>query len=345
MGFLSKLRQFLSPENSTRQTVKHSSENHTKRERNASIRKEWLTLNNPYFFGRAHISPDKRWVLGCCDSDGNGIGGYREKGYGRVLLLDYHEDRVVFELTNVARPVAAAIADSGRFIVQDACFGSSLQSELIAVNPDKTEEYRRHFKAIIFSLEISKCGRYAVVQTCNAPSEDGNILSVMDLQTRSILFSVTPSTGWASRYKFKVDADGLLVSVSCEHRGIGWFSYSPDGTFSDSCAYLKARLKKGDYSLKIQAARELLDSRGEEENARIVLKVVDTALSEGADARSDWGATAHRIRGEAFEILGEPANALSAYEIALELNPKIGVKRRLTALKKLLSPNGLQHDI
>lgn len=339
MGFLSKLRQFFSTENRSKQPIKYSSETNAKQDRNASICKEWLTLHTPYFFGKAYISPGKRWVVGCCDSDGNGVGGYRDKGYGRVLLLDYHKDHVVFELTNVARPIAAAIADSGRFIVHDACFGSGLQSELIVVNPDKTEEYRRHFKAIIFSLGISRCGRYAVVQTCNASSEDGNILSVMDLQTKTILFSVTPSTGWSSRYKFKVGDDGRLLSLSCEHRGIGWFNYSPDGTFNDACAYLKARLEKGDYALKILAARELLDSSVDKENARIVLDVQESALSEEANARPDWGATAHRIRGEAFEILGDPASALSAYEIAINLNPKIGVKRRCIALKKQLSHN------
>jgi len=339
MGFLSRLRQLLSTETRPKPPVTTPSEINVKRERNAIIQKEWLTLNTPYFFGKTHISPDKRWIVGCCDSDGNGAGGFRDKGYGRVLLLDYQNDHVVFELANIARPVAAAIANTGRFIVHDACFGAGLQSELIAVNPDKTEVYRRHFKAIIFSLEISKCGRYAVVQTCNAPSEDGNILSVMDLQTKTILFSLTPSTGWASRYKFKVGDDGRLLSLSCEHRGIGWFSYSHDGTFNDACAYLKARLEKGDYSLKILAARELLDSSVDKENARIVLDVLESAISEGSDVRSDWCATAHRIRGEAFEILSDPANALSAYETAMSLNPKIGVKRRLTALKKQLSHN------
>jgi hypothetical protein len=339
MGFLSRLRQLLSTETRPKPPVKTPSEINVKRERNAIIQKEWLTLNTPYFFGKTHLSPDKRWIVECCDSDGNGAGGFRDKGYGRVLLLDYLNDHVVFELASIARPVAAAIANTGRFIVHDACFGAGLQSELIAVNPDKTEVYRRHFKAIIFSLEISKCGRYAVVQTCNAPSEDGNILSVMDLQTKTILFSLTPSTGWASRYKFKVGEDGRLLSLSCEHRGIGWFSYSRDGTFNDASAYLKARLEKGDYSLKILAARELLDSSVDKENARIVLDVLESAISEGSDVRSDWCATAHRIRGEAFEILSDPANALSAYETAMSLNPKIGVKRRLTALKKQLSHN------
>jgi hypothetical protein len=142
-----------------------------------------------------------------------------------------------------------------------ACKVSLLQLILI-----KNEEYRRHFKAIIFSLGISKCGRYAVVQTCNASSEDGNILSVMDLQTKTILFSVTPSTGWASRYKFTVGDDGRLLSLVVNTDRLvqllaGW-------NIHDVCAYLKARLEKGDYTLKILASRELLDSSVDKENAR-----------------------------------------------------------------------------
>jgi hypothetical protein len=88
MGFLSKLRQFFATENRSKQPIKYSSETNAKRDRNASICKEWLTLHTPYFWQSIFFT-GKRWVVGCCDSDGNGVGGYRDKGYGRVLLLDY----------------------------------------------------------------------------------------------------------------------------------------------------------------------------------------------------------------------------------------------------------------
>lgn len=79
MGFLSRLRQLLSTETRSKPPVKTPGEINVKRERNAIIQKEWLTLNTPYFFGKMHISPDKRWIVGCCDSDGNGAGGFRER--------------------------------------------------------------------------------------------------------------------------------------------------------------------------------------------------------------------------------------------------------------------------
>ncbi|EJD6109654.1 hypothetical protein B9086_004225 [Morganella morganii subsp. morganii] len=339
MGFMSKLRQFFLPNNKSGVADKCLDKKDDKRKRNANIQKKWLTLNTPPFFGKACMSPNKRWVVGCSDDDGHGTGGCRDKGCGRVLFLDYENDNVVFELTNIARPVSAAVADTGRFLVLDCCFGTELQSELITIDPDKTEVYRRYLKANIFSMGISKCGRYAILQTCNAPNEDGNILSLMDLQSQSVLFSVTPSTSWADRYKFKVGTDGLLVSVLCEEKNVGWFSYAADGTFNDSSAYLKARLEKGDYSVKILAAKELLDLSAEKQDAKIALEVVDTALLDGANMRSDWSASAHKIRGEAFEILDEPCKALEAYETALGLNPKIGVKRKIAAIKKSLTIN------
>ncbi|PCP71585.1 hypothetical protein CQA25_18215 [Morganella morganii] len=98
-------------------------------------------------------------------------------------------------------------------------------------------------------------------------------------------------------------------------------------------------MEKGDYSVKILAAKELLDLSAEKQDAKIALEVVDTALLDGANMRSDWSASAHKIRGEAFEILDEPCKALEAYETALGLNPKIGVKRKIAAIKKSLTIN------
>lgn len=46
--------------------------------RNAVVRNDWLTLTQPDFFGQAHRSPNKRWIVGCNDSDGVGRGGHRE---------------------------------------------------------------------------------------------------------------------------------------------------------------------------------------------------------------------------------------------------------------------------
>ena len=57
-------------------------------------------------------------------------------------------------------------------------------------------------------------------------------------------------------------------------------------------------------------------------------------LSGRASVDQRWAAIAYRVRGEAFEVLGRLDDAVEAYTAALSFNPKVGVQRRMAALKK-----------
>ena len=293
MGLIGKLRSFF--ERQPRAEKSSSSPIH---DRNAELDGSWLTVDHPYFFGHANISPDMRWVVGCDDSDGGSRGGHRMKGNGRVILVDYPSDRIVHELKCFARPVNAAVSDSGSYIIHDCGFGSALRGDVIAINTCGNEIYRRHYRANIFNIGISRCGRYAAVQTANADNKDSNILEVLDLLSGSTLFSDHPVGGWADGYLFNTDTDGELNQFCVNLKGLGCFRYSSTGEFLDVEALQVARLDKGDYATKIMAAQDLLKTNSAEVNARKALSVANEALSQGANERHDWGALAHRIRGE-----------------------------------------------
>ncbi|WP_398496224.1 tetratricopeptide repeat protein [Variovorax sp.] len=337
MGFISKLLGLLS--GSTKavpRTATPAQTRATRRARNANLRDDWLTLIQPDFFGRAHRSPNKRWVVGCNDSDGVGRGGHREGGHGRVVLVDHQSDKVMHELKCFARPMDAAVSDAGSYIIQDGGFGSALSGDVVAIGPDGHERYRRRYSANVFNIGLSRCGRYAAVQTANAPSDDGNLLEVLDLDREGTVFSVQPATGWADKYSFDVDAEGRLTALGIEHKGLGRFSYSAAGEFQDTQAFQAARLDKGDYSTKLMAARDLLKGDASPDNAEMALSAADAALAEGAKDRPDWGAVAHRIRGESYQALGQFPEALEAFDLALSLDPKVGVQKRAMALRKKL---------
>lgn len=332
MSLIGKLRGFLRSQSDRGESV--LSPTH---ERRTELDGKWLTVDHPYFFGHANISPDNRWVVGCDDSDGDSRGGHRMKGNGRVILVDYPSDRIVHELKCFARPVDAAVSDSGSYIVHDCGFGSALRGDVIAINTSGDEIYRRHYRANIFNIGMSQCGRYAAVQTANADNKDSNILEVLDLQNGSTLFSDHPVGGWADGYLFDTDTDGELNQFSVNLKGLGCFRYSSTGEFLDVEALQIARLDKGDYATKIMAAQDLLKTNSTEVNAHKALSVANEALSQGANERHDWGALAHRVRGESFELLGQFSEALEAYEQALLMNPKVGVQRKATTLRRKLS--------
>ena len=72
-------------------------------------------------------------------------------------------------------------------------------------------------------------------------------------------------------------------------------------------------------------------------------QALETCLGEVDEVLSFKGlggsaaASAHRLRGELLESLNRLADALDAYERALELDPKVGVKVRLKQLRTRLS--------
>lgn len=329
MSLIGKLRNILGHQSGKRKPS-------PAHERNTELEGEWLTVGHPYFFGHANISTDKRWVVGCDDSDGGSPGGHRMKGNGRVILVDYLSDRIVYELKFFERPVDAAVSDSGSFIVHDCGFGSALCGDVIAINTSGDEIYRRHYRANIFNIGLSQCGRYAAVQTANADNKDSNILEVLDLQKGQQMFTVRPAGAWADSYLFDTNAEGELCHLRVNLRDLGYFRYSATGEFLDAESLQLAQLDKGDYTIKLMAAQELLKTDTTEESARKALSVADAALKQGAGGRYDWGALAHRIRGDSFEFLGLLSDALEAYEQALAMNPKVGVLRRAATLRKKL---------
>jgi tetratricopeptide (TPR) repeat protein len=71
------------------------------------------------------------------------------------------------------------------------------------------------------------------------------------------------------------------------------------------------------------------------------LKASLKALTVVAEEDDDWKAMALKIIGLAHERLGNVEEALAALNSALEINPKIGVKRKANAIRKRLKMKGL----
>jgi hypothetical protein len=69
--------------------------------------------------------------------------------------------------------------------------------------------------------------------------------------------------------------------------------------------------------------------------AERVVSLCNRAFEFGFAAHHrDFEARAHRMRGEALESLGQKERALREYELALEKDPQVGVKKRIASLRK-----------
>jgi len=292
---------------------------------------KFFTLDKPYWFGQYRRSPSGRWIVSWRDTDPAGTrGGHRASGKGSYLLYDWLNKRVVLK-DHLERPNNGHVSDAGIFVLEDWHFGSALSGTLHAFGPQGQQILKRTFSANLITSAISRSGQFAVCQTANSQTEDGHSLFLFDLQSGEQKFARKPSAGWTMDYTI----DEARIEVIAHIKGLGEFRYDQMGQFLDSEALEEATLQGGDYSAVILLAERLLQ-RDDLTSARTnqILKAIERARREGADANSGWKAAALKVTGMACEALGDPIQAIVAYEQAIEINPKVGAKRRLAALQK-----------
>ncbi|WP_339420506.1 MULTISPECIES: tetratricopeptide repeat protein [unclassified Pseudomonas] len=295
------------------------------------VSKPFLSVSSSGYAGLYSLSKSRKWAISWRDSDpASGRGGHREGGYGDYILADLVGD-VVSAQGQMQRPNNGSVADNGSFCLEDWHLGSSLSGTFNVFDYSGNSIVSKELTANIFGSGISKNGKLAYCATANSKSEHGYKVILFDLETGKELFCVTPRTQGLETYIFDEEKKLLIADV----KGVGKFRYDSTGDFVDGNNLGKANLESSDYSRIIRAAEKILGEQDiSNKRASEALEAVMRARSLGADSNPAWKPNALKVQGFAHEILGQAHQAIEVYEEAINLNPKIGVKRRLDALKK-----------
>ena len=116
---------------------------------------------------------------------------------------------------------------------------------------------------------------------------------------------------------------------------VGEFRYDRNGVFIDADKFARASLNSEDIGKSLRSTEELLKNpQITQEQATKCLQVIEKARSNGAEKDVYGGPHSLKFKGMAHEALGNLPAALQAYDQALALNPKIGVKRKANSLRK-----------
>lgn len=266
------------------------------------------------------MSPDGKYTLGWRD--------------GSYVLLD--GDEIILQ-GKIERPNDGKVADNGTFILNDWMSHEELNGTFYAFDIQENTLVKKEFQANLFNNGLSNDGKYAVCQTANSDNDDGNTLNLFDLSTGEHLWQRHPECGWGDSYEF--DTKEQLIYIV--NKDLGKFAYNFVGEFLDSERWHKASIedaiKQPDGRSLAYIVREeflSLDDQIDIDTGKEILSLLKKALQLGFDEYPSEEAMAYRTMGEIHEALDNKLKAIESYEKALELNPKVGVKRRLSALKK-----------
>lgn len=282
----------------------------------------FIDIASRKFYGQSRRSLNGRYTIAWMD------GGPDQSRRERWLFLD--GQNVVADGA-MPRPNDGKVADNGVFILNDWGAIETLSGILKAFRPDGSLLFSRKFKANLLNNGLSNDGRWAACQTANSSDDDSGKLFIFDVAAATEIASWAPESGWANGYRFS--ADGQTITLIYPD-GAG-YRYTIAGEFLDRSLWLSAGLQNGD----IYIVHRLLAGAGDNpapELVQLLLPAIDKAMGTFHPVQGTLRAFALRLRGQCLEAIAEPAKALAAYDEALALDPKAGVKCKAAQLRKIV---------
>ncbi len=281
------------------------------------------------FHGQHYQSNNGKFILAWSDFDPKSkVGGFRKSGYGSYVLLEAGKIKLHGESE---RPNDGKVSNQGVFILNDWMFGEGLKGTFYAFNAFGQKLIQHKCEANLLNNGLSESGEYAVCQTAhNDQGDDGNKLFFFDLKEQKLVWKHTPETGWTKDYRFDIAERTLLLTYDNMS-----FRYSfIDGTFIDSDRWEKERINfaSGYQLLEIATEKKKqlefinADLQCYDEVIVLLKRALEKGVSENTQARI------YRTIGDIHYMRGEIAEAIEDFEVAIKLNPAIGVKKLLKKL-------------
>lgn len=281
------------------------------------------------YFVEGRLSANGRFLVGACD-------GHEEDGRmksGSVVLVEARTGRELFRAT-LKRANNPHVSDEGFVLVENwKSWGGPLAGALLAFDATGKRLWERSFKANVYGSGMAADGRTVLVSTCNSDHEPHS----------SKTWLLDASTGepvWVREGFGDVRFEGsrLMVGLSGDQTSAGnrFFRLDDQGNeppeYHVALAEQEARVNRGKPWWVFPKVQERL---GEPDPPLAELELTLADVEHGDTLPSDGDrARIERWRGEIAERRGDAAETLRRWERALELDPKVGIKRRYDALAK-----------
>jgi outer membrane protein assembly factor BamB len=286
-------------------------------------RDEYFEVGNNFFCDTAR-SLDGRYLVGASDGHIDERGRQRR---GTCALKDARTGTLCFKAA-VTRGNNPHVSNDGQVIVED-WKDQNLSGALISFNRTGERIWAKHFKANIFTSGLSVNGCRAFVSTCNSDhaAHSGKTF-LLDAATGEVIWS---RDGWGD---VRFDGDAIGVDLEAADGSKRFFPFDESGAlppaYHEAADLLRADKERGQYWAVLPKAQAALKGTPPDiAMAKQLLAELD-GKEEGIPGPSR--ACLLRLRGELAVAEGNTAAALDLWRQALDLDPKVGIRRRYEAL-------------
>lgn len=275
------------------------------------------------FYGQVEFSPSREYCVAFAD----GYFNQNQFQQGNVALLK--NDEILFKV-RIDRPHDCCVTDHGVLICSDWKNANELTGEFMIFDSNGTKIFSRHTTANLGNSAISEDSKIAIFNTLASDTEDSGKMFIVDVQKREIVESF--SNPYTVFFKAKIDTGNQRILI-IDKREFG-YEINYKGEQTNKHEYEEEVMSKGSTYDKLF----IYDGRPEELNFNDAsyVQLLIQALDE-KDVQISYGlANINRRIGEYYEANKDLLKAIEYYQKAIEVNPKIGVKKRLEKIKKMI---------
>jgi tetratricopeptide (TPR) repeat protein len=300
--------------------------------------------NRQYFRGQQVASPNRQWVLAYGHIHDPDVDEWSSDDPTGAVLL-YRNSGLACQVRGLYRPDSVALCDAGVFAINEEGVSTNFlgpETGLCVYQPSGKLSCRFQPGAAIQMASLSSDGSLLAFHTLAAPPDsaspdDDGKLFVVDTRSGVIRWRAELPVIWPTRIEFDEMNGTIVLSGPSNDK----YRYTFEGEFLDARAVEQAALERdlaNDYGYPLidracQALPDITQPNASKDTITDCVDLLQKALRKRLSPNTK--ARAHRILGEIAESRGDHKVAIKAYQIALKLNPKVGVKKRLEALRKL----------
>ncbi|WP_268223537.1 tetratricopeptide repeat protein [Sinomicrobium oceani] len=272
------------------------------------------------FYGSKQYSDNKEYCVVYCD--GHSINDKWKNG--KLALIK--KRKLLFE-KSIQRPNDCYVSNNGFVICCDWLNAEELAGRFIIFDINGEIVFSKKTTANLGACGISNDSKIAIFETNNSDTEDGDKIFIIDIEERKILNKFERPTSFNSAV---IDTATKRIELIDHKKFI--FEIDFEGNQTNTPEYEEQIMEKGTVYDKLWLYSTKTDHL--KFNDEKYLDILELALTDKNASYSYGKDRIYRMIGEYYEAQGKVKQTIENWEKAIELNPKVGVKRKLNALKK-----------
>lgn len=245
---------------------------------------------------------------------------------GKIAVF---KQKTLLFIKELEQPNDCAISQEGISICCDWSNSTELSGKFYVFDKKGNELFFLKTHSNLGSCSISENGEITIIETHNSNSPDGNSLFIINLKESLIINKIKRPISFK---KIKIDTETKTIELITKNETI--FKIDFYGKHLNFSEYKKQLIDKGnrnDILLFYSKLPKEIKFQDEE-----YLHTLEKATINEDSYVSLRNEKVYREIGEFYETKGNFEKTIEYWEKAIEINPKVGIKRKLDKYKKKL---------